>query len=66
MWKENNSKSREEDIKIRGENHQVVNNNGIVVNLKDAKIWYEFDGSYFPPESYKIKLYENVSGNYAY
>jgi hypothetical protein len=66
MYKENNSKSREEDIKLRGENHQVVDYNGMVVSLKDAKIWKEYDGNYFPPESYKIKLYENVSGNYAY
>tara|TARA_Y100000287_G_C14109172_1_gene299162 strand:+ start:624 stop:782 length:159 start_codon:yes stop_codon:yes gene_type:complete len=52
MWKmrkENDSKSREEDIKIRGENHQVVDYNGMVVSLKDAKIWNEYDGCYFPP-----------------
>tara|TARA_Y100000816_G_C25606259_1_gene324571 strand:- start:86 stop:289 length:204 start_codon:yes stop_codon:yes gene_type:complete len=63
---EDKVKSREEDIKKRGANHQVVDYNGMVVNLKDAKIWKEYDGEYFPPESYEIKLYENVSGNYAY
>jgi hypothetical protein len=46
--------SREDDIQIRGANHMVYDYNGKIVQLKSATIWYNDDGDYIEPKSYKL------------
>ena len=45
------SKTREEDIKIRGENHLVFDHDGHIVKLKNAKVWYCKYGNYVEPHT---------------
>jgi len=46
--------NREDDIKIRGENHKVYDYNGTIVKLKSAMVWYNNDNeNYIEPKSYK-------------
>ena len=45
-------RSREDDIKSRGENNYVHDHDGKKVNLKDASIWFSHDGNYIQPADY--------------
>lgn len=46
-------KTREEDIIIRGEDHEVYDYDGRLVILKNSKVWYNNDGNYVEPRSYE-------------
>ena len=47
------SKNREEDISIRGSNHEVYDYDGHIVKLKNAKVWYSDHGNYVEPTSHE-------------
>tara|TARA_Y100000816_G_scaffold290555_1_gene279535 strand:+ start:307 stop:549 length:243 start_codon:yes stop_codon:yes gene_type:complete len=44
--------SRDEDIRIRGEEIKVFNFKGEIVRLKDCDIWENTYGDYWPPDEY--------------
>tara|TARA_E500000178_G_scaffold233042_1_gene229536 strand:+ start:5857 stop:6159 length:303 start_codon:yes stop_codon:yes gene_type:complete len=56
-------KSREDDIAKRGENFIVHDHDGKKVKLKDAKIWFSFDGNYVEPKEYDICEFFNLSNS---
>jgi len=64
MLKEINNKSlsftRKSDINIRGSQHKVYDYNGNIVKLIDAKVWYNCDGNYVEPYSYKNNCLYNI------
>ena len=45
--------NREDDIQIRRANHKVYDYNGKNVQLKSSNVWYNDDGVYIEPKSYK-------------
>lgn len=47
------TRNREEDISIRGNNHEVYDYDGRNVLLKNAKVWYNNDGNYVEPTSHE-------------
>ena len=55
--------SRDEDIAKRGENFIVHDYDGKKVKLKDAKIWFSFDGNYVEPKEYDICEFFNLSNS---